>query len=150
GKKHLLIVSDGALNYIPFAALPAPDNRKENTASQTLTRDQGTFSPLVVDHEIVTLPSASTLFVLRRELSERKVASKTLAVLADPVFEKSDERVRGKKTPTQKIDSSTEASADENRIRRLPYTRREADEILALVSGSDSMRAVDFSASRST
>ncbi len=42
----------------------------------------------------MNLPSASTLAVLRRELSGRTPAAKTVAVLADPVFDKDDVRVR--------------------------------------------------------
>src|SRR5205807_1820941 len=41
GKKRLLIVGDGALNYLPFAALIEPTRK----------------SPLIVEHEIVSLPS---------------------------------------------------------------------------------------------
>src|SRR5262249_266427 len=79
GNKRLLIVSDGVLQYAPFVALPsptAPDSR-----------------PLVVDNEIVILPSASVAAALRREAADRKPATKTLAVLADPVFSEGDPRV---------------------------------------------------------
>ena len=85
GKKRLLIVADGMLHYIPFGALPDP-NRTEGNA--------GSWQPLLVEHEIVNLPSASTIGVLRRELARRKPAARTLAVLADPVFSKDDERVK--------------------------------------------------------
>src|SRR5262249_12160684 len=44
-KKRLLIVAEGALQYLPFAALPEPGKR----------------SPLIVEHEIVTAPSASVI-----------------------------------------------------------------------------------------
>ncbi|MGH9853316.1 MAG: hypothetical protein ACREBD_26040 [Blastocatellia bacterium] len=47
------------LHYIPFGALPDPNRRTEN---------DGSWQPLVVEHEIVNLPSASTRAVLRREL----------------------------------------------------------------------------------
>jgi len=45
---------------------------------------------LIVDHEIVSLPSASTIAVLRRELAGRKAAQKVFAALADPVFSDTD------------------------------------------------------------
>jgi CHAT domain-containing protein len=51
--KRLIIVSHGALQYLPFAALPAP-------ASNTTTGGL-----LIERHEIVNLPSASVLPVLR-------------------------------------------------------------------------------------
>ncbi len=81
-KKRLLIIADGVLHYIPFSVLPMP-----------LASDSKTTVPLVAGHEIVSLPSASALAVLRREEKERKPASKVLAVLADPVFVAKDDRV---------------------------------------------------------
>jgi hypothetical protein len=81
GRKRLAIVADGALQYIPFAALPAPspgNDRGRNSGTEP--------QPLFVEHEIVSLPSASTLATLRRETAGRKPAKKSLAVLADPVF----------------------------------------------------------------
>src|SRR5205823_5461757 len=80
--KRLLIVSDGALQYIPFAVLSLPQ-----APLSKLT------VPLVAEHEIVNLPSASVLAVLRREQMQRKQATKMVAVLADPVFVPKDERV---------------------------------------------------------
>ncbi len=70
GRKRLLIVPDGALFYLPFAALPIP----------------GSSEPLVAAHEVVISPSASALAVARRELAGRRSAPGTLAVVADPVF----------------------------------------------------------------
>ena len=81
GDKRLLIVSDGALQYIPFAVLPV---RKPG---------RGPSQPLVVASEIVTAPSASTVAVLRRDLVGRQPAPKAVAVFADPVFDREDPRV---------------------------------------------------------
>jgi CHAT domain-containing protein/tetratricopeptide (TPR) repeat protein len=80
GAKRILIVSDSALQYIPFASLPV--------GKQSAT--QNTF--LGAANEIVNLPSASTLAVLRRENKNRAVASKSIAIFADPVFNKNDAR----------------------------------------------------------
>src|SRR6185295_20074658 len=79
GSKRLLVVADGALQYVPFAALSA---------------QAASYRPLIIEHEVISLPSASTLAVLREELNGRKSAPRTLAVLADPVFESTDERIR--------------------------------------------------------
>ena len=81
GDKRLLIVSDGALQYIPFAVLPV---RKPG---------RGPSQPLVVASEIVTAPSASTVAVLRRDLVGRQPPPKAVAVFADPVFDREDPRV---------------------------------------------------------
>lgn len=80
--KRLLIVGAGVLEYLPFSALPEP------AAATAL------LVPLVADHEIVSLPSASVLAVMRQENGARPAPPKQLAVLADPVFEIADPRVR--------------------------------------------------------
>ena len=87
GKKRLLVVAEGALQYIPFAALPAPANG--NAANSAV----GGGVPLVADHEVVSLPSASTVALLRRETEGRRPAVKLAVVLADPVFSRDDPRV---------------------------------------------------------
>jgi tetratricopeptide (TPR) repeat protein len=79
GTKRLLIVTSGSLQFIPFSALPSPANGAE---------------PMIVSHEIVNLPSASTMAFLRRG-GERNSSSKLLAILADPVFAADDARVTG-------------------------------------------------------
>jgi CHAT domain-containing protein len=159
--KRLLIVADGALQYIPFSALPSTLGQSTNPKPQGAKKN---YQPLIFDHEIVILPSASTLTVLRQELKERKPAEKTIAVLADPVFESNDERVKGPRGQTaSSVDNaasgikraarglglSTQNDA-ELVIPRLPGTRREADQILALVPRSLSKAAFDFAASRQT
>jgi tetratricopeptide (TPR) repeat protein len=79
--KRILVVADGLLQYVPFAALPAPG-------------DRGRPVPLLAEHEIVSLPSASVLAVLRRETADRPRPPREVAVLADPVFEADDPRLR--------------------------------------------------------
>jgi CHAT domain-containing protein len=156
GNKRLLVVADGVLQYIPFAALIDPS---------------GDSAPLVVKHEIVSLPSASTINVLRREIKDRKPAAKTVAVLADPVFEDTDERVKNVKSGAgaaanrqrrrtrrrRDLPLGMEQSLEESGLRdagfeipRLPGTRLEAGKILALVPASESKQAFDFAASRAT
>jgi len=171
-KKRLLIVSDGGLNYLPFAALPAPLNTDSGDIKSSDSRLQTPDSqlPLIFEHEIVSLPSASALSALRRELIGRTPAEKALAVVADPVFEKGDERVKGTKAgqrrnvgPKRSIEmgsttdpgtgeslrSTRQSDSDEvTQIHRLPFTRREANQILALVPEADRFKALDFDANR--
>jgi CHAT domain-containing protein/tetratricopeptide (TPR) repeat protein len=73
--KRLLVVGDGILQSVPFAALLDPGQAP------------GSGEPLVARHEIVALPSVSVLGELRREVAGRRAASKTLWVLADPDFD---------------------------------------------------------------
>jgi hypothetical protein len=91
GGKRLVVVAPGALSYLPFAALPAPEDKN---------RPAGDYEPLVAKHEVVSVPSASILSVIRRETAGRQRAAKSVAVLADPVFEESDPRLAPAKTET--------------------------------------------------
>ena len=136
-QKRLVIVAEGVLQYVPFAALPSPENAR----------------PLIVDHEIVTLPSASVLAVLREEFANRKPASKAVAVLADPVFSTTDSRVTGKTTTAEVSAVSFDAvrSAAESGLGglvRLRFSRQEAEEIARLAGDKRNLKALDFSANR--
>lgn len=153
GSKRLLLVADGALQYVPFAALSIHAT---------------SYRPLIVDHEVVSLPSASTLGVLREELSGRESAPRMIAVLADPVFESTDERV-GKPQTNQDRESRPSTPASQRAlsiklqkaasetgvlsslaIPRLPGTRQEAEKILALAPEAERKKATDFAASKAT
>jgi CHAT domain-containing protein/tetratricopeptide (TPR) repeat protein len=148
--RRLLIVADGTLQYIPFAALPSPG--------------RADAAPLVVDHEVVSAPSASLVAFLRRHLAGRSPARKVLAVLADPVFDAGDERIatHEPKLPAAAITQVAEARTRDltraasdvglrdGTISRLPFTRREAMAILSLVAPGQRMVALDFAASRAT
>jgi CHAT domain-containing protein/tetratricopeptide (TPR) repeat protein len=150
GKKRLLIVADGMLHYIPFGALPDPNR---------LGGSDGNWQPLVVEHEVVNLPSASTIVVLRRELARRKPAARMLAILADPVFSRDDERIRkGARLAAQQAPAPLSerdliqigGKPGELRINRLPFTRLEAEQILPLAPAGAGMKALDFEANRAT
>jgi CHAT domain-containing protein len=119
GNQRLVIVSDGVLQYIPFASLPVPEMEKtrgkQTSRKQTNRRVGGSplpdvvGVPMMVEHEIVNLPSVSTLALLRRDLEGRKSPAKTVAVLADPVFEATDIRViqKSMSKPSQKSADKT-------------------------------------------
>ena len=136
-QKRLVIVAEGVLQYVAFSALPSP----------------GTERPLIVDHEIVTLPSASVLTVLREEFTNRKPASKAVAVLADPVFSATDSRLTGKISATEEDNAFVDAqrSAAESGLDglvRLRFSRQEAEEIARLAGDKRNLKALDFSANR--
>lgn len=138
GQKRLLVVPDGALEFLPFAALADPSDRS--------------FVPLMVHHEVTSIPSASTLAVLRREFEGRASAEKVVAVFADPVFDKTDERVTGNVSRNagghhvaEKIDVDEQESPP---LPRLPYTRQEAEAILALAPSTRRKAALGFEANR--
>ncbi len=160
GDKRLLVVADGALQFIPFGALSDPTAKDGEEA----------YHPLIVNHEVVNLPSASTLAVLRRESKERAPASKTFAVLADPVFDGKDARLRGgganavaarpQTGPTRglalvhervkKSAQQTGVLSNTLAVERLPGTRQEAARIAELVPVAERKVSLDFAASRET
>ncbi len=152
GNRRLVIIADGALQQTPFALLSEPGT---------------TAQPLVVKHELISLPSASTLAVQRHELANRQPAPKLLAVLADPVFDRSDERAKLTPAPTapskqlttlarsnarsiEHLAESGKQSVIGGRVRipRLPFTRQEAERILALAPSPANLKAVGFQANR--
>jgi CHAT domain-containing protein/predicted negative regulator of RcsB-dependent stress response len=144
GTKRLLIVGDGILRYIPFEALPMPDSPSNQ--------------PLVSAHEIVMLPSAMTLAALRSERKELKPSNKTIAVIADPVFEKDDPRVLAANTDSTESETSgvylSTATRDFNafatplHIPRLPSTLREAKAIMEFVPSGDGVITTGFEATK--
>lgn len=165
-EKRLLIVADGVLQYVPFAALPEP--RAPATG--------GEHRPLIARHELVMLPSASTLPALRSNRRERRPDARAVVVFADPVFDAGDPRVgravRGGKarraiastrgdvqrqkgnTPTTASASDVSRSAPEvglgsrGRLNRLLYSKREAQVILAAAAAGQGTAVLDFDASR--
>jgi len=140
--RRLLVIPDGALQYIPFQLLIHPDSH----------------ASLISQHEIVYQPSASTLAVLLSEIASRKTATNSIAVFADPVFESNDPRLN--RNAPEATDYSSESFAVRRALRDAGVTRdglqvprllasgREADEITALAPLQTSLKAVGFAASR--
>ena len=138
-KKRLLVVADGALQYVPFQMLTAPD----------------TGNYLLQKYEIVNLPSASTLALLKSVAANRKPASKSVAVLADPVFEVDDPRVvsniksiRPSSNDVHLASRDAGISPDGAQIPRLIASGAEADGIIAMAPWYTGFKAVGFDANR--
>jgi CHAT domain-containing protein len=136
-QKRLVIVAEGVLQYLPFATLLSPEGSR----------------PLIVDHEILTLPSASVLAVLREDFANRKPASRSVAVLADPVFSANDARLNQQASHTEgsSLWNDAQRSASESGLDglvRLRFSRQEADQIARVANDNRSFKALDFSANR--
>ena len=123
--RRLLIVANGALQYIPFGALPDP-------------RDPG--APLMLRHEIVYAPSLAVLSELRAGQGTRARPPGLAAVLADPVFGAQDERARGLKVPPAALDAALAA------LPRVPHSRDEAAAIASFAGGQEVLLALGFDA----
>lgn len=128
GALRLLVVADGALQYVPFAALP-------------VAGPGGAPVPLIVRFEVLNVPSIAVLQEMRRGAASRRAAPADLAVLADPVFDPGDPRLSGGGEPAR----STSA---EDGFSRLDWSGREAAAIAAAAAGKDVRLALGFAARR--
>ena len=138
GRKRIVVVADGMTNYLPFGALSRLGDGK----------------PLILDHEIVSIPSASTLSSIRSDRQDRK-ATFTVAVLADPVFDAKDTRVLNKAAAggneaDSVLSKVTRDVGLQRSLPRLPGTRREAATIMSLAGTSNGWQALDFAADLET
>jgi CHAT domain-containing protein len=127
GRKRIIVVPDGILQFIPFS---------------TLTDMARPHTPLLAHHELVNLPSAASLAFLRRE-EQNRPGLKQLAVFADPVFDSQDSRVT-----VQSAQRTVDSVGPVLQLRRLPFTRLEAQSITSNVAPADRKEALDFEASR--
>ena len=151
---RLLVVADGALNYVPFHALvtkPAPAGADFTSLAYLLNTNDTVFAP-----------SASVLAAVREQRASataRATESGGVLVVADPVFDASDSRARaagvagtsqGGAELSPGIDSAVadvseglkvadfQPAAGERRLAlvRLAGTAAEAEQIRALASGA--------------
>jgi CHAT domain-containing protein/Tfp pilus assembly protein PilF len=144
GDNILLVVPDGVLQYVPFAALPRPSAAMSPT---------GGGERIMARNQVVSLPSASTLAVLRQQIAGRAPAPKTLAVLADPVLP-GDPRI-GQALKTLSLPKhrglpprDPESLASQIQLARLPFSEEEARAILAFVKEpGQTLSALGFDAS---
>ena len=143
GDKRVMVVADGALNYIPFEVL-------------LKTSDTGDFSSLnylVKSNEVIYAPSASVVGAIKQQRT--KNASRAMLIIADPVFNSNDARaqkrtaaptsdsdVRGLGIQSALTDVSGSAPPAPNGqmeglpLARLTGTRTEADQISKLAKAS--------------
>jgi CHAT domain-containing protein/tetratricopeptide (TPR) repeat protein len=152
GDRKIVVVADGALQYLPFSSLPDPRGGTMGAPAMLLS------------NEIQFAPSASVVSVLRQDLRDRKAVERSVAVFADPVFSEDDERLGGRKDARPVGQRSDEESITRDllipsigeyretgskpNVARLPFSRREADAIFELAPATTSLKAVDFDASR--
>jgi CHAT domain-containing protein len=115
----VVVVADGALQRVPFAALVRP----------------GTGGWLGLELEVVESPSIAVLRALR---GRARPAPQGAVVLADPVFSAQDPR----------LPPGTVAPTGERFLARLPFTRQEAEAIAARLPPGEAETRLDFAANR--
>ena len=137
--KRILVVADGALNYVPFEALV-----KNGEGA-----DYASLNYLVKTNEIVYSPSASVIAAIRASAPS---SSRNILLVADPVFSADDPRAKGSGAVVTASDTrglglglGLEAAVNDVagapttsgglRLARLSGTRTEADEISKIARG---------------
>ena len=135
--RRIIVVADGALNYIPFQLLPL---------------NSGDPTPLVANYEVVNAPSASVLGQLRQERQQRPRRTKILAAFGDPVFASNYQQFKnsGSGELVAKTDRDIEVKGDEidtSTIQPLHYSKSELKKLSDL-AGSAALIAKGFDASR--
>lgn len=121
--RRLIIVPDGALQYVPFAALPVPAKAGVH---------------LVEEHEIGFLPSAAVLKEIRRAGAGRPQRPDSIAVLANPAYD-------GTQTEPRRV--LKEVSRGRG-LERLAWTQQEAENIAAVAQGRELLVATGPEATR--
>src|SRR3989440_3380713 len=152
GDKRLLVVADGALNYVPFEAL----------VKTTDGADYASLSYLVKTNEVVYAPSASVIAAIRQQRGSSPTvregsAGKGILLIADPVFSSDDPRAKGNGTAGSSVETRSiglglvSAIQDVNgpsmpeygmRVARLAGTRMEADAIASIARGGGNQPGV--------
>lgn len=129
---RLILVVDGLLHYIPFATLVSPRNAK---------------APLVDDFELTYVPSVSILARLRDRGRVRR--GDRVAVFADPVFDRQDDRFRTKKAHSDRDSrGSSGGRPQQDHLPRLQASEDEARAIADLAEPQASSINLGFDASR--
>jgi CHAT domain-containing protein/predicted negative regulator of RcsB-dependent stress response len=151
GDRRVLVVAEGALNYVPF----------ESLVKNTQGVDYAALSYLVKTNEIVYAPSASVVAEVRRQAKRDARGGGGMLVVADPVFDAADLRLQGSSQSAVRARASVQrmalasALADVTNVKtgnlkltRLDGTRSEAEEIakLARASGGQADLWLDFDA----
>jgi len=148
GDRRMVIVPDGILQTLPFGALAI------SPSAQAVS-----FSPLAKEHEIAYLPSASALVASRRAAPLRGHPDRTIAVINDPVYQRTEVRdwnkptlpakpaaFTGKGGPVLRGGASNGVAFD---LPRLTYTQDEAKAILNLVPADSRLELTGFGATKS-
>lgn len=159
GTKRLVIVTEGMLQYVPFDALPTPSRETRATVGTSSISSWPT-NPLIATHEIIVLPSISSLAAIRAGKLRVTSSDRLVAVLADPVFSNNDDRMKNseqhgpillagsEQISTQPALRDLKLRSENGSATRLVHAAEEADAILAAAPRGTVMLAKDFDANR--
>jgi CHAT domain-containing protein/uncharacterized protein HemY len=129
---RLIVIADGALQYIPFQILKNPAKANES---------------LISEFDIVAAPSASALALVRQQRANRQHGSKLLVGFGDAVFSRDYTPQGSTATAT---DTGSARSETVSRLAKLPRLFNAKRELLAIsdLVGKDSSFYVEYNATR--
>jgi CHAT domain-containing protein/tetratricopeptide (TPR) repeat protein len=124
--KRLLILPDGPLNGLPFAALPLR---------------QGNSRELLIDRFVIA--SAPSLALAMQPRARRPALPSLVAVISDPVYTPDDRRLT---VATSDSANYRGAEGATGRLARLPYSAIEARAVVRAFAGADIIELAGFNA----
>ena len=149
GNRRLVIVADGALNFVPFEALVTTDRGGEYSS----------LDYLIKTNKVSYAPSASVTAAVR---DQKRAVGRIILLVADPVFSANDPRVQtgsaairaeatrglGLDSAVNDVNGSATQSSGPLMLPRLAGTRIEAEQIgrLAKASGAQGDLWLDLNA----
>ncbi|HKZ03209.1 MAG TPA: CHAT domain-containing protein, partial [Pyrinomonadaceae bacterium] len=149
GNRRLVIVADGALNFVPFEALVTTDRGG----------DYSSLDYLIKTNKVSYAPSASVIAAVR---DQKRAVGRNILLVADPVFSANDPRLQagsaanrtevtrglGLDSAVTDVNGPATQSSGPLRLPRLTGTRIEAEQIgrLAKASGAQGDLWLDLGA----
>jgi len=124
--KRLLILPDGPLNGLPFAALPLP---------------HGNPRELLIDRFVIA--SAPSLALAMRPIARRPALQTRVAIVSDPVYTPDDRRLTIAAGETANYRGAEGPSGG---FARLPYSAIEARAVVRAFAGADIIELAGFNA----
>jgi CHAT domain-containing protein/Tfp pilus assembly protein PilF len=141
GRKRLLISTPEALQAVPLGALPDPSVTDPSPGINAWPQ------PLIVEHEVVRIPSGSVLAALRERAAHRARPPGRLAFVGDAVTSERDERLAGVPGFSPMGSSGKPPSLFDD-YPRLSYTEDEGNAILREAGQRDVLGLFGFEATR--
>lgn len=157
GLRRLVIVPDGPLEELPYAALQMPvtvrEFRNHRAGAPAGSHTSVRARPYLVQrYELVEEPSAAALIELAETTPpQRSPRPEQVAVFADPVYSKTDPRLRPLTGPVAVALRSDLLRQAGNgiflpQLPRLPGSKREALDIQAIAGAQHTVLFLDFDA----
>ncbi|MBS0378642.1 MAG: CHAT domain-containing protein [Proteobacteria bacterium] len=131
--RQWVIIPDGALDFIPFAALRVSDVGGERFVA--------------AQHDVALTPAA---WMLRSQGPAAHRGPQRLLLVDDPVYQPQDPRLLAVRTSTPPLAAAAAADREEAArvFERLPFTAREASAVAAQFPGNDVQRLTGLDATR--